>query len=79
MIKTYTRPTIKLQISAKTVVKITLVAMATRFAAHVISDVATPYVQGATDAIKARIEKTKKPDEEVEAKTDEEASQVTNQ
>ena len=77
MIRKLSTPTIKLQISAKTVVKITLVAMATKYAVDTINHAVTPYIRPyadrAIDAMNRRADKLEKLN-----KDDEEAAKVEN-
>lgn len=65
MIKTFTTPTIRLEIKASTVVKITAAVMATRFAVHVASDLAAPYAERLTAVMKRRLAKIEEANEKI--------------
>lgn len=54
MIKTFTTPTIRLEIKASTVVKITLVVMATKLVGDVASEIAKPHIRRLTHSLRMR-------------------------
>ena len=56
MIKTLTTPTIRLEIKASTVVKITLTVAATSVVAKAVSDAAIPYIKRLTEKTKEKAE-----------------------
>lgn len=69
MIKTLSvpSPTIRLEIKASTVVKVTVAVMATKFAVHVASDVAAPYAARLTTVMKRRLAKLEEMNEKEDA------------
>ena len=56
MIKQLTTPTVNLQISAMTIVKITTVATATSIVVRIAAKVVTPYLESLADKVTSKVD-----------------------